>query len=331
MTHFKSFFNFLRTSVMNPEIVNIIEKAVSKNWDHSANGNLPRLLEILNRNRLEEAELLDLKDERITFYNSKLESKDIKEDLVDLMPWRKGPFQVNDIHIDSEWQCNKKWQRIENTIDFNNKNILDIGSGNGYYGYKMIGSGAKSVTAIDPSLLSVIQFLYLNKLSKLDNLAVLPLALEDLENQMPQWDIVLSMGVLYHRKSPLDHLESAKNKLVPGGTFILETLVIEGGINQVLVPEGRYAMMNNIYFLPSTQMLCSWLRKIGFIDIEVINESYTSTDEQRCTEWKKGTSLIDYIKPEDCYKTIENHPAPMRAIIIAKKPEKDTKLPRYRL
>jgi len=331
MNYFESFFTHLKSSVMNDEAVETIKQAVDKNWTHSNNGNLPRLLKILTRNKTPAVTHKNLESDYIQASIEEVNNYDIKGDLIDLMPWRKGPFQIGNIPIDSEWKCNKKWQRIEKELNFKNKNILDIGSGNGYYGFRMIGAGAKSVTAIDPSLLSVCQFLYLNKFFNLHNLSVLPLALEDLENNMPHWDLVVSMGVLYHRKSPLDHIISAKEKLNPGGTLLLETLVIEGDINQALIPEGRYAMMNNIYFLPSTQMLCSWLKKCGFINIKVIDKSYTTVDEQRTTEWKKGTSLIDYLNPDDKSKTVENHPAPMRAIISAVNPEKNTKLPRYRL
>ncbi|PMC22346.1 tRNA 5-methoxyuridine(34)/uridine 5-oxyacetic acid(34) synthase CmoB, partial [Klebsiella aerogenes] len=44
------------------------------------------------------------------------------------------------------------------------------------------------------------------------------------------------MGVLYHRRSPLDHLWQLKDQLAPGGELVLETLVIEGDENTVLVP-----------------------------------------------------------------------------------------------
>ena len=49
--------------------------------------------------------------------------------------------------------------------------------------------------------------------------------------------------------------------------MILETMVIEGGLGQVLVPEGRYAQMNNVWFLPSIDTLISWCVKMGFEDV----------------------------------------------------------------
>jgi hypothetical protein len=67
------------------------------------------------------------------------------------------------------------------------------------------------------------------------------------------------MGVLYHRRSPLEHLWQLKDQLVSGGELVLETLVIEGDENAVLVPGDRYAQMRNVYFIPSALALKNWL------------------------------------------------------------------------
>ena len=45
------------------------------------------------------------------------------------------------------------------------------------------------------------------------------------------------MGVLYHRASPFDCLLQLKNQLTKGGELILETLVVDGDENTVLVPK----------------------------------------------------------------------------------------------
>ena len=33
--------------------------------------------------------------------------------ILQLLPWRKGPFKLNDINIDSEWDSSKKWIRFK--------------------------------------------------------------------------------------------------------------------------------------------------------------------------------------------------------------------------
>ena len=110
-----------------------------------------------------------------------------------------------------------------------------------------------------------------------------------------------------------------KDCLVKGGELVLETLVIEGDQQQVLVPEDRYAQMRNVWFLPSVPALELWLRRAGFSDVRCVDVSVTTVEEQRGTEWMKYQSLSDFLDPEDHSKTIEGLPAPMRAVIVARK------------
>ena len=128
------------------------------------------------------------------------------------------------------------------------------------------------------------------------------------------------MGVLYHRRSPMDHLLELRETLKSGGQLVLETLVIDGKAGEVLVPQDRYARMGNVWFLPSCSTLEAWLRKMKFRDIEVIDINTTTTEEQRSTEWMRFHSLSNFLDPEDNSKTIEGYPAPRRAVITALAP-----------
>ena len=133
------------------------------------------------------------------------------------------------------------------------------------------------------------------------------------------FDTVFSMGVLYHRKSPLDHLSQLRAQLVNGGELVLETLVVEGDENTVLVPMDRYAKMKNVYFIPSVAALIHWLQKTGFKNVRCVDVAVTSLEEQRKTDWLENESLIDFLDPNDHSKTIEGYPAPKRAVILANK------------
>ena len=133
------------------------------------------------------------------------------------------------------------------------------------------------------------------------------------------FDTVFSMGVLYHRRSPLDHLEQLRSQLRKGGELVLETLIVDGPINHVLVPPNRYAMMNNVWFIPSVPTLNVWLKKIGFHKIRCVDVTKTSTQEQRTTNWMPYNSLSDFLDPTNRNKTIEGHPAPTRATFIAER------------
>ena len=148
----------------------------------------------------------------------------------------------------------------------------------------------------------------------------LPLALEELPAKLEGFDTVFSMGVLYHRRSPIDHLLDLKDTLLRGGELVLETLVVEGDAQQVLVPEDRYAMMRNVWFLPSVPALERWLRRAGFEDVRCVDVSTTSVEEQRATEWMRFQSLPEFLDPADHSRTVEGLPAPTRAVLVARKP-----------
>ncbi|MEB0024630.1 tRNA 5-methoxyuridine(34)/uridine 5-oxyacetic acid(34) synthase CmoB [Pseudomonas sp. MH9.2] len=240
--------------------------------------------------------------------------------LMGLSPWRKGPFDVFGVHIDTEWRSDWKWSRVSPHLDLKGKRVLDVGCGNGYYQWRMLGAGADSVIGVDPNWLFFCQFQAMQRY--LPDLPAwhLPFALEDLPANLEGFDTVFSMGVLYHRRSPIDHLLALKDCLVKGGELVLETLVVKGDVQQVLVPEDRYAQMRNVWFLPSVPALELWLRRAGFVDVRCVDVSITTVEEQRGTDWMRFQSLSDYLDPADHSRTVEGLPAPMRAVIVARKP-----------
>ncbi|PIJ50924.1 tRNA 5-methoxyuridine(34)/uridine 5-oxyacetic acid(34) synthase CmoB [Erwinia sp. OLTSP20] len=238
-----------------------------------------------------------------------------------LMPWRKGPYSLYGVNIDTEWRSDWKWQRVSPHISpLTGKTVLDVGCGSGYHMWRMVGAGAQLVVGIDPMQLFLCQFEAVRKLLGNDRRAhLLPLGIEQLP-ALEAFDSVFSMGVLYHRRSPLDHLLQLKNQLVSGGELVLETLVIDGNDSEVLVPGERYARMRNVYFIPTTGALKNWLEKCGFTEVKVVDYAPTSLDEQRRTDWMTSESLAEFLDPADSRKTIEGYPAPLRAVLIARKP-----------
>ena len=252
--------------------------------------------------------------------------------LKNLMPWRKGGFVIGQgeqsIHIDTEWRSDLKWDRVLPFIsDLTDKRVLDVGGGSGYHGWRMLGAGAKTVVVIDPSCLFYYQFMairnFVGSLNNPPNLHFIPVTLENLpfttENNKQLFHTVFCMGVLYHRASPFDCLLQLKNQLLKGGELVLETLVVDGDENTVLVPKDRYAQMNNVYFLPSVPALTLWLQKAGFVDVKCVDVNVTTFDEQRKTAWMDYHSLADFLDPNDNSKTLEGYPRPKRAVMVAKK------------
>jgi len=239
-----------------------------------------------------------------------------------LHPWRKGPFKLFGIDIDTEWRSDWKWDRIKSHISpLKNKTVLDVGCGNGYHCWRMLGEQARFVLGIDPSQKFLAQFAVLQNYLRKPECQLIPLGIEDMPQDMGKngFDSVFCMGVLYHQKSPINLLYQLKNLLNQGGELILETLVVDGDKNTVLIPSSRYAQMRNVWFLPSTLALELWLKKCGFKNVTTIDINQTTTQEQRATQWMTFHSLSNYLDPNDPNLTIEGYPAPKRATIIATK------------
>jgi len=238
-----------------------------------------------------------------------------------LHPWRKGPIELFGLKIDTEWRSAWQWDRIaEHVSTLHGRTVLDVGCGNAYHCWRMAGAGASLVLGIDPHLLYNLQYWAVRNYLREPPVWMLPLALEDMPENMQAFDTVFSMGVFYHRRSPFDHLLALRQILRAGGELVLETLVIDGPAGMTLVPEGRYARMNNVWFLPSCATLAAWLLKAGFTDVRLIDVTATSIIEQRRTDWMTFESLPEALDPNDCTRTVEGHPAPVRATFVAHKP-----------
>lgn len=245
-------------------------------------------------------------------------SAHLRSVLQDLHPWRKGPFQIADVEIDTEWRSDFKWNRLCGSIEpLEGRTVLDVGCGSGYHCWRMAGAGAALTIGIEPTPLFVMQFFALQKYLRNPRVWVVPQRMEQLPERLQAFDTVFSMGILYHRRSPFDHLLALREALRPGGQLVLETLVIEEAHGDCLVPEGRYAKMGNVWFIPSVGQLDTWLKKMKFRNVELVDATDTSLDEQRSTDWMRFESLSNFLDPNDPSKTIEGYPAPRRAVLTA--------------
>ena len=300
---------------------NSLRQLCSQRCHHAYHGNLPGWIDAWQRLPDVADANLDGSGDAVTVTGA-IDDREIvslRDTLMKLHPWRKGPFEILGLKIDTEWRCDWKWNRITDAVDLRGRFVLDVGSGNGYYGWRMLAAGADFVVGCDPMLLYVMQFEVLQRYAAADQQRhfVMPVTDTEVPQGLAAFDVVFSMGVLYHRTSPIDHLQTLCGAMRRGGKLVLETLVYPSADADVLVPEGRYAKMRNVWFIPSLEMLKRMLRRTGFADIEVIDVSTTTTEEQRSTDWMKFESLADFLDPNDASKTLEGYPAPTRAMVTA--------------
>ena len=246
------------------------------------------------------------------------QSELLQQTLMALAPWRKGPYSIFGIEIDAEWRSDWKWNRVTPHIsNLNNRRVLDVGCGTGYHCWRMLGEGAEHVMGIDPSARFIVQHQAIQKYMQNSQFDFIPIGIEDMPRGLPHFDTVFSMGVLYHRRKPINHLYELKNLLRSGGELVLETLIVDHADKGILKPEKRYAQMRNVWSIMTVNKILELLDQAGFRNVRCVDQNTTSLDEQRCTPWMQFHSLKDFLDPEDVSKTIEGYPAPKRGLFIA--------------
>ena len=309
-------------------------------YDHVSHGDLPGWLDAINRLPEISPSLIRLDADSIQIGAAKDCSTSqravIRQQLKRLLPWRKGPFNLFGLEIDAEWRSDLKWRRLQDKITpLSGRTVLDVGCGNGYYGWRMLGAGATRVVGTDPTLRYVMQQRAIANYLPEASFDILPFTLETLAGDgvgplpttaaaghvLPHdgFDTVFSMGVIYHRRDPANHIRDLLRFLHPGGELVLESLIIDEKFGDVLKPRGRYARMRNIWSIPSVNTLKGWLSAAGLASIEVADISLTTPAEQRVTELTFEQSLADFLDPQHPHLTIEGYPAPKRAIVICNK------------
>ncbi|NPA51255.1 MAG: tRNA 5-methoxyuridine(34)/uridine 5-oxyacetic acid(34) synthase CmoB [Epsilonproteobacteria bacterium] len=242
--------------------------------------------------------------------------KRIEEIAKELIPWRKGPFQIGSLFIDSEWRSYIKYNLLEKFFNLKDKAVADVGCNNGYYLFRMLKEKPKRLVGFDPSPHYYLQFYFLNNFIQAPIDYEL-LGVEHLELFKEEFDTIFCLGVLYHRRDPIGALKSLYKALRDKGELFLDTFMIDGDSEVALTPRDRYSKIPNIYFIPTKRALENWCLRAGFKSVEILAIKETTLDEQRKTSWISGESLDDFLDPNNPNLTVEGYPAPKRLYIRA--------------
>jgi len=246
------------------------------------------------------------------------DAEQIKQTALLMKPWRKGPFKINGLFIDSEWQSQIKYNLLEPHFDLKGKIVGDIGCNNGYYLFRMLTQNPEKLVGFDPSAIYYSQFQFIDHFVK-SGIVYELLGVEHVEFYEHKFDVLFCLGVLYHRSDPVAMLKSLYKGLNKEGELILDTFMIDGEEEVCLTPKERYSKIPNIYFVPTVNALKNWCLRAGFNSVEVLDIKKTDLTEQRKTDWIDTQSLEDFLDPDDPNKTVEGYPAPKRVYIKAVK------------
>ncbi len=251
---------------------------------------------------------------------SKSDLQIVESNLRSFSPWRKGPFSVFGIDVNSEWQSQRKWQRLLPKLpDLTDKVVADIGCSNGYYMFRMVPQNPRLVIGLEPSVQHYYCFKGLNSMAGQTNLEIDLLGVEHLPLFQECFDVLFLMGIIYHRSSPVDTLRDVFSSLKSGGTLILESQAIPGTSETALFPEKTYAKVPGTYFVPTGNCVKNWLLRAGFSDVELFCQHPMSSVEQRRTDWMEFESYSDFLDPLEPAKTVEGYPAPDRVFLTGRK------------
>ncbi|QKF61064.1 tRNA 5-methoxyuridine(34)/uridine 5-oxyacetic acid(34) synthase CmoB [Campylobacter curvus] len=254
----------------------------------------------------------------IKFQNLSAKKKDeIYAVAKSLKPWRKGPFKIDDIFIDTEWQSFIKFNLLAPHLNLDGKSVADVGCNNGYYMFRMLNFAPKKMIGFDPSVHTALQFKFINHFAK-TNIAYEMLGVEHLPFFESKFDTIFCLGVIYHRSDPIKMLKELKSALNPGGEVFLDTMYIDMRGEFALSPKNTYSKIPNIYFVPTIEALQGWCERAKFKDFEILATKQTDMSEQRKTPWIDGQSLQNFLDPNDSAKTIEGYPAPKRVYVKIK-------------
>lgn len=260
---------------------------------------------------------LDFTDDVVRIFAENLSDEfreQIRQTALNLRPWRKGPFEIFETFIDSEWQSQIKFNILKPHINLQGKVVADVGCNNGYYMFRMLEQSPKKLVGFDPSLRTFLQFSFLNKFAK-SPIKYELLGVEDLLRYEHKFDTIFCLGVIYHRSDPVKMLKELKASLNGGGEVFLDTMFIEGDGEIALTPRNTYSKIPNIYFVPTINALRNWCERAKFKDFEILEIKKTDLNEQRKTQWILGESLENFLDPNDENLTIEGYPAPKRVYV----------------
>lgn len=135
--------------------------------------------------------------------------------------------------------------------DLKGKSVLDIGCWDGFYSFKCEDLGAERVVASDRFVWDHpefsddgFNFAHKHRNSKVEKLYA---SVEELPSKkLGKFDVVLMLGVLYHAKSPIQYIETAKE--LSKGIVIFETAV---DLMDIPVPVARYYVHDELNHDPT--------------------------------------------------------------------------------
>ena len=172
-----------------------------------------------------------------------------------------------------QWPCNPDIMKAFESINFNGKKVLDIGTCNGLWSFEAEKRGAAEVYSID--YLTHVSYwctpAYKFAHEALQSKAIYnpDINVYDIENLgIHDFDIVIFCGIYYHLKHPLLALSMVRRVLKTGGHVIIEGPVISNEERALATFHYKSLLTNDRsnWWVPTLRCLREWV-ECSFFDI----------------------------------------------------------------
>jgi len=190
-------------------------------------------------------------------------------------------IKTRSYHINSPGYNLNKWPRLKNILDsinIENKSIVDVGCGDGFYIIECLKEGAKYCLGIDLDPLRINRCNFVKKVYDLKNIDFKNLSLYDLEEN--KFDIVMGLGLL-HRVPDLDACIKKLSNL--GDKVLVEFKSLDSTNNEKLFAGGKSKSnsLNGLWYVPTKSYVISKFFNLGFKNHTIFEDKTSKLNFKR--------------------------------------------------
>jgi cyclopropane fatty-acyl-phospholipid synthase-like methyltransferase len=188
---------------------------------------------------------------------------------------------TNPSHINSPGFNLNKWPRLKSILDdigLDNKTIVDIGCGDGYYVIEAAKAGAKFCLGTDIDELRIKRGLLAKELLEVDNVDFK--AVDLYKDTLDKFDIVMGLGLL-HRVPDID---KCIEKLASIGKYILlefKTLDNPEPIKKNHGGKTKSNIYNGLWSTPTQSYIVTKMASFGFSNYKIYEDTKSGLNYKR--------------------------------------------------
>ena len=190
-------------------------------------------------------------------------------------------IRTRTIDVDSPGYNPNKWKRLEpilDSIEIENKSVLDIGCSDGYFSIECARKTSESVLGIDLDPLRIERANFINEVFELENINFDVVDLYDIPEN--GFDVVLGLGLIH--RVPDIHLCLKKIAAI-GQYVLLEFKTLEGDrpILEEAAGKTKSNKYNKLYSIPTQSYVINKMEEFGMKNYLMFDDRDSSLNYKR--------------------------------------------------